>query len=277
MASQPVYNYSDFGQNEDALLGQDPHNGGVNVAPQGPAGGQGPNSNMSGDMVANAAGYFWDPVQNKYVKGMNQQIAAGQALNQGSYINTLMGQIAGGPAGSLMGLNTAAGIGREPGVSISSGQPGVGDVAPADPSAANAATFAKAKDAAGQSARGSLTGLRESLAERGMLGSGAGASAERVALERANQPVNDVIRQQAVQDEQTNNTFALANLQSKLSQRAQNLQEADAVRAAQLGQRSQDITQRGQDISRQESQAAINAQILKGLTSSFNINASMEY
>ncbi len=229
--------------------------------------------NQSADSAARGAGYYWDPVQNKYVKGdMTSAQAISRANTQADYINTLFGRL----PQSLTGLAASGGynLGGIPHIQDYGGPASIKAVNPADPSAANAARFGAAKDQAGESAAASLRALRGELAASGQMGSGGGNDAIRQALKSAAQPVNDVIRSQSVQDQQTNNQFAQFNTQMQLAQRGQDATLLAAQRQADLAQRSQDISMRGQDLQAQEAAAASQKQVLAGLLGSLNISAS---
>lgn len=236
-----------------------------------------PNYNVSQDAAAASAGYSWDPVLAKYVK--HQYSPQEAAQRQGTYINTLLGQL-GTDTGSLFGLRNAYntnGVGAVPHVGDYAGAPSsLTPVNPANPSAANAAAFAAAKDKAGASAGASIRALRGLLANQGQLGGGPAAGAMRQAVETANQPVNDVIRQQQVQDQQTNNQFAQFNAQLQMAQRQQDATMRQAQEQAAIAQRGQDVALRGQDIQQQEAAAQRSQAILAGLLGSLNINASYE-
>ena len=125
---------------------------------------------------------------------------------------------------------------------------GVGSLPPVafpDTSAANAAVFGRAKDQAGQTARASLTALQNQMASRGILGSGIeGGNTARIIGEAAG-GANEITREQAIQDAKAGNTRAAQEYQGR-------------------------ITQRGQDISAAQANAARQQQTLQGLLSVIN-------
>lgn len=175
--------------------------------------------------------------------------------------------------GSLTGLNSAAGTAPSGG----SGSPVAGPQAP-DTTAANAATFAAAKDQAGQTARGALTGLRDSLGERGMLGGGVEGAATQNVVNTATQGVNNQTRQNAVTDAANSEQNALAGYSGQVAMRGQDITAGTAAHAtdtnAALTQRAQDITQRGQNISVAQGQAAQQQAALQGLLSVLNTSST---
>ena len=107
---------------------------------------------------------------------------------------------------------------------------GVAPVGPIDTTAADEASFARAKDVAGQTGRASLESLRGLMGETGQLGGGAETQATRDIVESAAGQVGDVNREQAIQRSERGFQTALANQQSGLTQRGQdiNAQEAQA-------------------------------------------------
>ena len=105
-----------------------------------------------------------------------------------------------------------------------------------DESAARAAAFARAKEQAGQTGRAALTGLRESLASRGMLGGGAEAVGTGQVVGATGGMINEFTRDQLMSDLQRSG------------------QLADRNYAGGLQARGQDILQRGQDLSQQAAQ-----------------------
>lgn len=160
--------------------------------------------------------------------------AALRALQESSGLN-LLG----------FGSGTVAGAG----VGGTGGGAGVPRVNAPDNAAAQAAIFARAKDQAGATARAALTGLQGEMASRGILGSGIEAAGTGEIIGRAGQGVNEVTRDQAIQ------------------------QAANQARLAELGYQG-DITQRGQDIAVQQAQAARQAalqqQWMQGLLGAIN-------
>lgn len=121
-----------------------------------------------------------------------------------------------------------------------------------DASAANAASFARAKDQAGQIAQSALQGLRSSLGGRGLLGAGAEyRGTQNIAAAGLGQ-LGDVNREQAIQNAAAAQDFAKMGYQGDITQRGQDLasQQSANQLAAQiaLGNYQGQISQRGQNI-----------------------------
>lgn len=176
-------------------------------------------------------------------------------------------------SGALGGLGFAAGRGLPPRIGAGGGGGGLpgyetfdtgggGGSSAAAPraqidvakqSAANAATFGRAKDQVGQTGAGALTGLRSALASRGMLGGQGEYRGTSAVANRGQGELGEVSRSMAEHDADTSNQFALANLGADVTQRGQDLSTGTARRGQNmdytLGGRGQDITQRGQDIT----------------------------
>lgn len=136
------------------------------------------------------------------------------------------------------GSSTGFGVGG-------AGGTGVPRVNAPDNAAAQAAVFARAKDQAGATARAALTGLQGEMAGRGLLGSGIEAAGTGEVIGRAGQGVNEVTREQAIQ------------------------QAINQAQMTQLGYQG-DITQRGQDIQSQLADRARQQQMIQGLLSVFS-------
>lgn len=169
-------------------------------------------------------GYLYNPETGGF-----QRTGAQKGTNAGEALKALQ---------SSSGLNLLGSFNADGSGAGGPGGPGgpVPHVGPADPTAANAAAFARAKDQAGETARGALTGLTSQLGAHGQLGSGAGARATGGIVNRAAQGSNEITREQAIQGVDTNNRFAETNYQGDITQRGQDLaaQEAAANRSAQL-------------------------------------------
>ena len=148
---------------------------------------------------------------------------------------------------NLLGSSSMTGAGR--GAGGAGGAGAVPRVGLPDTAAANAAIFARAKDQAGEIARSALQGLQGEMAGRGLLGSGIAADQTRQIVERGAGGLQEVGREQAIQD---------------------------ALNLARRGemQYQGDITQRGQDLAAYEAQAArdaaLRAQQMQGLLSVIN-------
>ena len=171
--------------------------------------------------------------RSPYQKGTDAGTAL-RALQESSGLNLLGSYSATGTGGFGGG---DGGAGSAPRVSMP------------DTAAANAAIFARAKDRAGEIARSALQGLQGEMAGRGLLGSGIAADQTRQIVERGAGGLQEVGREQAIQD---------------------------ALNLARRGemQYQGDITQRGQDLSAYEAQAArdaaLRAQQMQGLLSVIN-------
>lgn len=164
---------------------------------------------------------------------------------------------------SLAGLTAAASAAAPTsgGSNNGSGSTGYAHLAPVDTSAAEAASFNKAKDAVGQTTSGALTGLRSALASRGMLGSGLEERGTASAINAGAGQLGDVSRQQAVTRADEAQKNAETNFQGGITQRGQDLSKATADNSlagslAIAGQQGA-ITQRGQDISDRNAQKAL--------------------
>ena len=98
----------------------------------------------------------------------------------------------------------------------------------ADETAARGAAFARAKEMAAQTARASLSSLEDVSAERGLMGSTIEAGEQGRAIGGARADINDFLREELMSD-------------TKRAENVRNLRYQG------------DITQRGQDLSRQQS------------------------
>jgi hypothetical protein len=107
------------------------------------------------------------------------------------------------------------------------------------------AAFARGKDQAGLNARAALTGLQNEMAGRQMLGSGAEAGQTRQIIEHGAAGINEMNREQAIQD---------ANM---AGQRASEVYQGN-------------ITQRGQDMQAKQAEMARLAKMQEGLLSVIN-------
>lgn len=202
---------------------------------------------------ASQAGYQWDPIQNQYIR---TPASAGGNVN--AFTNAALGNAPGtSSAASLAGLTAAAGVGGSagtvggsgggvsgvpgaPGSSVGtvSGGPGVGNIAPIDQTAANAATFGAAKDQAGQTGRSQIDSMKGLMGAAGMLGGGAEAAGTRDIVEQAGQGVNDVTRTNATNEAASNLDVAKTNQATQLAERGQNIsaQQAQAQLAMEQAQ-----------------------------------------
>ena len=114
-----------------------------------------------------------------------------------------------------------------------------------DTSAATSAAYARAKDQTGLNTRAALTALQDQLAGSQLLGSGQEAAATRDIVGRGQGGLNEVTREQAIQDVGTAERRAGQEYQGR-------------------------ITQRGQDINAAQQAAARQQQVLQGLLSVIN-------
>lgn len=98
-----------------------------------------------------------------------------------------------------------------------------GGVSPQQSQAAVEAEFARAKDKSGQIAKSAITGLNDSMAGRGMLGSGIhGDEMARIMSGQAGQ-LDDLNREQAIQGLQYQTHANDMQYQGDITQRAQNM------------------------------------------------------
>ena len=176
------------------------------------------------------------------------------------------GSSGGGVGISMSGLQPAAGGGgggtpapgpQPPGAGVGgvgTGSTRIGGIAPVadiDTSAADAATFGRAKDVAGQTGRASIESLRGLLGETGQLGGGYEGQATRDIVENAAGQVGDVNREQAIQGSQRSFQTALANQQSGLAQRGQDINAQEAQARLALAQTQLQFQQAQQQSQRQ--------------------------
>jgi hypothetical protein len=131
-----------------------------------------------------------------------------------------------------------------------------------DTSAAQSAEFARAKDLAGLTARGALTGLAGAMAGRGTVGSGVEGRGQQAVINAGQQQLGEVGRQQAITGAELAQKQAETAYQGGITQRGQDIsaQGDAATRALQesLAQYQGGITQRGQDIGQQQFGANLN-------------------
>ncbi len=179
-----------------------------------------------------------------------------QGLSLAAGGSTPLGGVSGVSGGTTPGGMAGGGSGSP----ASSGS-GYAHLAPVDTSAAEAASFAKAKDQVGSEATGSLTGLRSALASRNMLGGGLEERGTVAAGTAAEGQLGDVTRQQAVTRADLAQKNAETNFTGDIAQRGQDFQKEEAgnTLAADLAKTTYQgqITQRQQDIQYQTSQEAL--------------------
>lgn len=97
--------------------------------------------------------------------------------------------------------------------------------------ASETAAFARAKDRAGLVARGSLESAQDVLAGRGLLGSGLESQAYNDVINKGQQDLSDVIRQQAVDSVDRAQHRADTEYTGAIQQRGQNIQAAQSMLA----------------------------------------------
>jgi len=183
-------------------------------------------SSRIGNQVGNE---LWNPETESF-----QRTGAQKGYNAGEALKALQ---------EASGLNLLGSYSSEGGGGAGGGA--LPRVSMPDTSAARAAAFGRAKDQAGQTARAAITGLRGEMAGRGLLGSGIEGGETANIVGRAAGGVQEVTREQAIQD-------ALA-----------------AGRAGEVGYQG-DITQRGQDLATRQAEEARRAQAMQGLLSVIN-------
>lgn len=134
-------------------------------------------------------------------------------------------------------------------------------IADVDTSAAEAASFNKAKDQVGLESSGALAGLRSALGGRGMLGSGLEERGTASLASSAAGNLADVSRQQAVTRADEAQKNAETNFQGDITQRGQDFQKEEAgnslAGSLAMAGASNAVTQRGQDISDRNAQKAL--------------------
>jgi len=157
----------------------------------------------------------------------------------------------GATSGGTGGGYTSGGTG---GGGTGTGGGGYSTVAPVDTSAAESAAFGRAKDQVGETSQGALSGLRSALGGRGMLGSGAEYRGTANVFNKGQQQLGDVSRGLAIKGAENAQENAQTNYAGGLTQRGQNMNDAQTALSAQ-------VAQRGQDIGAQSSANALQAQI----------------
>lgn len=130
-----------------------------------------------------------------------------------------------------------------------------------DTSAAENASFARAKDQVGLQTRGALTGLAGAMAGRGVVGSGVEGRGQLGVVNQGQQQLADVSRQQAITHADLAQKNAEMAYSGGITQRGQDIgqnlgngQLALGAYNSGIQQRGQDIQQRGQDMSQQNAQ-----------------------
>lgn len=103
-----------------------------------------------------------------------------------------------------------------------------------DENAARAASFGRAKDQAGQIARSALTAVEENVAGRGVAGGGIEALQKAGALQDAEAPLQDLTREQYIQDLNRSADISDQTYQGNIAQRGQDVTQKNAQRASLL-------------------------------------------
>lgn len=164
------------------------------------------------------------------------------------------------PPPSLQGLTAATGGGV---VAPTGTQGGASHahLAPVDTTAAETASFNKAKDQVGLESTGALAGLRSALGGRNLLGGGLEARATTQAATSAAGQLGDVSRQQAVTRADEAQKNATTNFQGDITQRGQDFQKEEAGNSLAgdlaIAGANNAVTQRGQDISNANARKAL--------------------
>jgi hypothetical protein len=212
-------------------------------------------------------GYTYDAVQMKYTRTPESVgAAAGQA------IKALQGQVPGMFAPNTSG-SFGAGFGSGGSGGPGGGMPSIPNI-PAiqmpDTSAAQAAAFARAKDQAGQTARGALTGLQSSMAGRGMLGSGLEGRGTAQVVNQGQQELGNVTREHAIQNASNAQKAAELAYQGGITQRGQdiNMAQSQAEMALKKWQIEQEM--RMKEAQMQQSASQSQSQSLSGLLGALN-------
>lgn len=213
-----------------------------------------------GGSAGGAGGYSFgynslDPMgYDTYTKtATSQELAQKESYNQAreqryqDWIREMMPQFGGNQM--MVGLEAGGGGGATP--------PAHERIETPDSSAAMAASFARAKDRAGQIAQSALAGLRSNLGGRGLLGSGAEyKGTERIAAQGLGE-LGDVNREQAIQNANQAADFAKIGYQGDITQRGQDIsaQQAANSLAAQIAMANfqGQISQRGQNMDMMQS------------------------
>jgi hypothetical protein len=126
----------------------------------------------------------------------------------------------------INGGGSAAGSGALSGSASGGSATLPGQVAFPNAQAGVDAAFARGKDKAALNARASLTGLTEALGSRNMLGGSTESQGIGEVVGRAGQGVNELIREQTIQDANLANDRAKLEYQGKIQQRGQDINAA---------------------------------------------------
>lgn len=164
------------------------------------------------------------------------------------------------PPPSLQGLTAATGGGAIAPTGVQGGAT-TAHLAPVDTSAAETASFNKAKDQVGLESTGALAGLRSALGGRNLLGGGLESRATTGVATSAAGQLGDVSRQQAVTRADEAQKNAATNFSGDITQRGQDFQKEEAGNSLAgdlaIAGANNAVTQRGQDISDRNAQKAL--------------------
>ncbi len=210
-------------------------------------------SNLQGSAPS---GYEYDPVQMGYTRTPS---SAGSRAGQftESYLNgvpSLNGLVSGASnmVNNAAGTGTPGAAGGAPGTAgaastgVTGGGTGGGTGAPVpgamgsggsyvpaiqapDMTAANNATFAAAKNKAGQVARSSIDSLAGELGSKGMLGSGAQVQGTRDVVNNAAGMLGNEVNQEAITNADMAEKNAVTGYQGAITQRGQDIQANEAL------------------------------------------------
>lgn len=128
-------------------------------------------------------------------------------------------------------LKGLTGLLSHPGATGAAATPG--QVTMPDVSGAQATTFARAKDQTALNSRAALTAMQNEMGGANLLGSGAEAAATRDIIAKGAGGLNEVTREQAIQDATLGNNRAIADYQGRITQRGQDINAAQQAAARQ--------------------------------------------
>lgn len=103
-----------------------------------------------------------------------------------------------------------------------------------DENAARAAAFGRAKDQAGQIARSAMTSIDENVASRGIAGSGIEALQKAGAIQDASAPLQDLTREQYIQDLNRSADISDETYTGNITQRGQDVSQKNSQKASLL-------------------------------------------
>lgn len=187
-------------------------------------------------------------------------------LNFSSFVNKFF-PMAGGGSTTISSTSGGAGTGAAGGPITQ--VPGMGTVGTWTPSAlppmptlpnpqsTSDLAFGKAKDQVGSSLQGLMKALGNQFADRGISGSSTAGNTIADTLVKGNGQLAQVATDQAIHDANTANDFAKTQFEGSLTGRGQDIGALESARSAALGERGQDVTMRGQDITDQSERARL--------------------